>query len=244
MFFTLARQTPPSHVIARLQLLSDTALPLPASLPSPPPSRSSSPVPGSKRRQDPDLDDPHTKKPRTGRVSATPRPTPSSSAPRAGPSTSHSRYDTSEDGELVEDLPPSSGTQSQSFVPVRRPRRSKDDIDFPGLHRKYQALGRDFKFSGDARVNSTYPSRHPNYRPLRKPPPAATKYHKHANILARLELIEGLMCFAYAFWCSDTARGKPSPADWRTMTSFMTFCKMHWPMSAGDDREKAISGLV
>ena len=49
---------------------------------------------------DSDSDDTHSKKPRTARVSAAPRPA-AAAPPKAGPSTSsHPRFDASEDGEL------------------------------------------------------------------------------------------------------------------------------------------------
>ena len=155
-----------------------------------------------------------------------------------------SQADASEDGEVLEEPSAPSNSHDLSFVPVRRPRRAKEDIDFSSLHAKYQALGREFKFSGEARINSTYPRKNDSYRALRKPPPPSSPYCKHANILGRLELVEGLMCFAYAFWCSDTQRGRSSVTDWKTMASFMGYCKGHWSLTVSDDRERAISGLV
>lgn len=101
-----------------------------------------------------------------------------------------------------------------------------------------------FKFSGDRRIASTFSPRNSNYRPLRKPPHPDSPYHKYANILARLELLDGLTCFTYAFWCTDTLRGKPNPADWLTMASFLKHCKGQWPTDVTDDREKALGGLV
>ncbi|KAF7790380.1 hypothetical protein EIP86_001335 [Pleurotus ostreatoroseus] len=190
---------------------------------------------------DPDQEDTHNKKPRTARTSATaPRPA-AAAAPKAGPSTSsHPRYDTSEDGELTEDPHP----HPAEWMPQRRPVRSKKDINFYELHDKYQRLGRNFKYSGDRRIASTFNSKNPNHRPLRRPPPPNSPYHKHANILARLELLDGLMCFIYAFWCSDTSRGRPHIANWVTMANYLKHCKSQWPTTVADDREKALGGLV
>lgn len=194
---------------------------------------------------DTDSDDTHSKKPRTARVSAAPRPA-AAAPPKAGPSTSsHPRFDASEDGELPEDPPAVPPPQQPTdWMPQRRPVRSKKDINFHELHDRYLKLGRNFKFSGDRRIASTFNDKNPNWRPLRRPPPPNSAYTQHASVLARLELLDGLMCFTYAFWCTDTQRGRPNPADWVTMASYLKHCKGQWPTSVGDDCEKALGGLV
>lgn len=82
------------------------------------------------------------------------------------------------------------------------------------------------------------------YRPLANPPPTNSSYHKYGNTIARLETLEALIHFAYAFWAKDVERGKMNRATWRSMQPFYTLCKRKWAQDAADDREKALIGLM
>lgn len=166
----------------------------------------------------------------------------------------HRRSDPpSEDGELHEDVPAPRDAVVYSNIPVRRPRRGPlanlPKSYFAGLHSKYYNSARALKFSGDARTLATYRPSTPSYRPLSHPPPPNSSYHKYGSIIARLELLEAVIHFAYANWAKEIEIRRQDPkADlrglWGTLQPFMIHCRKRWEMDATDDREKALLGVV
>ncbi|OCH85435.1 hypothetical protein OBBRIDRAFT_313592 [Obba rivulosa] len=240
------------HLILALQTLG--TLPPPPSLPSPPGSRSSSPQPGTKRRPPSDIDRGQSKKPRTSLVTAS-QPRPPAITVRSEPS---------EEGELREDpplpapapapvaAPPatpvyrSPPAQAPLDVPVRRPRRGRPTPQYwDEMSIKYHHHGRSLKYSGTARIWSTYPTTHKEYQPLASPPPAGSMYHKYGHLIARLELLDALCCFAYGLWCRDMERGRRNIPSWRSITGYLGWCRDRWQSEdITDECERAFLGLV
>lgn len=135
------------------------------------------------------------------------------------------RSDPSEDGELREE--PTTVVRDpiavlQSNVPVRRPRRGNrlPPRYYDDIHDKYHSFGRMLKYSGDTRLWSTYSPRDQGYRPLLNPPHPESPYHKYGNLLARLELVDALVCFAYSLWNKDYGRRVCHRPSWATIESF------------------------
>ena len=235
--------------------------PLPPDLPpSPPPSRSNSPaLPPPKRKHDPTQDFESTKRQRIANLPDAPsqhphhyhHPQPPSLHRSSNqPTNFNLRSEPSEDGEVREDLgsiPPRTAGSSalSSFVPVRRPRRGKAQLDPDAIHQKYHLAGRLLKFSGDARFWSTYPSSHKEYRPLSHPPPPNSQYHKFGALIARLELVDALVCFTYSLWIRDYARKACYRETWVTIEAFLSWCKNKWTTEdTFGEREKALLGLM
>lgn len=246
------------------QILGPLSAPLPPDLPpSPPSSRSNSPGPPPlKRKHDLPQDFESTKRQRIAHPPDAlsqhshhyhhPQP-PSSALHRSSnqPPNYNLRSEPSEDGEVREDLaavPSRAAVPSilPSFVPVRRPRRGKiSQLDFDAIHQKYHHAGRLLKFSGDARFWSTYPSSHKEYRPLPHPPPPNSQYHKYGAIIARLELVDALVCFAYSLWIKDYSRKACFHETWITIEAFLGWCKNKWTTEdTFGEREKALLGLM
>lgn len=169
-----------------------------------------------------------------------------------------SRTEPCEDGEVREDpqIPTSAhaATAPQvpipapppSTVPIRRPKRGKPPLRyFDSLHDKYHNAGRMLKYSGDARFWSTYPATHREYRPLLDPPPPSSLYHKHGGLIARLELVDALVCFTYSIWNRDYPRRSCNRETWSTIEAFLAWCKQKWQSEEGiNDAEKAFVGLM
>jgi hypothetical protein len=169
------------------------------------------------------------------------------------PSTHFSlRSEPAEDGEVREDPSlsssrlPSSAVVLATAVPIRRPRRERPaHSHFDELHRKYYEIGRAFKFSGDARFWSTYPANHKEYRPLPNPPPPNSPYHKYGGLIARLELVDALVCFTYSIWSKEYGRRACIPETWQTAQAFLSWCKAKWDtQDTVGDREIAFLGLM
>lgn len=94
-------------------------------------------------------------------------------------------------------------------MPVRRPRRGKATLqEFDRLHDVYHTRGRAYKYSGDARFWSTYPSSHKHFKPLNHPPSPGTPYHTYGGLMSRLELVDALLHFVYSLWVQDFARNR------------------------------------
>ncbi|TFK73965.1 hypothetical protein BDN72DRAFT_760582 [Pluteus cervinus] len=130
-------------------------------------------------------------------------------------------------------------------MPIRRPRKPKSTGAALGaLHDKYHNDGRILKYSGDARFWSTYPVTNKEYRPLPDPPSPTSPYHIHGGLIARLELLDALICFTYAIWCRDQSRGACIQETWKTTGPFLDWCKQKWTAEEGDDHEKAFIGLI
>ncbi|KAI0958243.1 hypothetical protein AcV7_004116 [Taiwanofungus camphoratus] len=236
------------QLLKSLEILGPLTVPLPPELPpSPPASRGTSPVPpsGSKRKLDADSEQGHNKKPRTS-TSTSDDPGPSRLP--ASQAAFNLRSEPSEDGEVSEDtLATRNSLAIISNVPVRRPRRGTrlPYTHYDELYEKYHALGKVFKSSGQQRIWSTYPHTDPSYRLLFQPPRQGTLYHKYGHLFTRLELLEGLVCFAYALWCKDYSRKQCVAQNWSTFDEYMVYCKREWRLpDTADDREKAFVGLI
>ncbi|KAJ6594028.1 hypothetical protein B0H19DRAFT_920888 [Mycena capillaripes] len=101
------------------------------------------------------------------------------------------------------------------------------------------------KYSGDARFWSTYPPSHKEYRALANPPPPNSPYYKHGGLIARLELLDALVCFTYSIWNRDYCRRYCSRETWYTIEAFLVWCKQKWQAEEGTpDAEKAFLGLI
>ncbi|KAG1716391.1 hypothetical protein ID866_743 [Astraeus odoratus] len=250
-----------------LQILGPLTTPLPPDLPpSPPSSRSNSPVLLPKRKHIPSQEPESTKRPRISSASdkssqhnhyhynhyqRAPQAPPQFHRSSSQPSNFNLRSEPSEDGELKEEpvsLPsrPSALPVVSPAVPVRRPRRGKmSSTAFDDLHDRYYKYGRMLKYSGDARFWSTYPSTHKEYRPLANPPSPNSSYHKYGGLIARLELVDSLVCFTYSLWSRDYSRRNCHRDTWSTIEAFLGWCKNKWQSEdTFGDREKALLGLI
>jgi hypothetical protein len=100
------------------------------------------------------------------------------------------------------------------------------------------------KYSGDARHWSTYSPQHKEYKSLPSPPPPNSPYHKHGALIARLELIDALICFTYSLWIKDYSKGVCG-VGWNTIEQFLSWTKSKWlAESTLGEREKAFLGLM
>jgi len=230
----------PLNISQCLQILGTLSAPLPPELPiSPPLSRSPSPSPSNKRKLPATSDSERHKRPRT----LPPRPL---------------KVEPTEDGELREELPTPSPAEpiqpsmvasqaaSSSTVPVRRPRRGRGDaVRAIETKEKYHAYGKNLKYSGDARFWSTYPPNHRHHRPLANPPPVGSPYHKNGNLIARLELVDALISFAYSIWSNEYFHNDCVSDTWGNISEFLAWCKAKWSSEdTQGEQEKAFLGLV
>ncbi|KAG5651185.1 hypothetical protein H0H81_009564 [Sphagnurus paluster] len=252
------------QLLRNLQIIGPLAAPLPPTLPpSPPVSRSNSPAPPPiKRKLEPPPEHDNFKRPRTNSLlSDRPKHAPSSSQPHPPHlrAPSHTpihttRNEPCEDGEVWEEPPIASSSRLPpqpsvailpNTVPIRRPKRGKvDQRHHDILHDKYHNEGRMLKYSGDSRFWSTFPVTHREYRPLANPPPPNSLYHKHGGLIARLELVDALVCFAYALWNRDYARKTCFRSSWTTIEAFLAWCKAKWLAEEVIDAENAFIGLI
>ncbi|KAL0956466.1 hypothetical protein HGRIS_002612 [Hohenbuehelia grisea] len=263
------------QLLKSLEILGTLPAPLPPTLPpSPPASRSSSPAPSNKRKADQPSEQDSSKRQRTNnapephpphhhshRPHAQPfpqqrqyHPIPSSSSYRhPSPAAFNPRNEPAEDGEVPEDpVVPSSARPAlphqpiSSTVPIRRPKVGRQRYThFDALHDKYHNAGRMLKYSGDARFWSTYPVTHKEYRPLPVPLSPNSPYHKHGGLIARLELLDALVCFTYSIWNKDYSRQCCQKDYWTTIEAFLVWCKQKWVNEDGiNDAEKAFLGLI
>jgi hypothetical protein len=160
-----------------------------------------------------------------------------------------------EEGELRDDLSPlTSSTRpvppppsSLHSLPIQRPRKNllRGDPTFNELHDRYHNYGRMLKYSGDARHWSTFSPQHKEYRPLPNPPPPNSPYHKHGALIARLELLDALICFTYSIWTTDYSKDACITGSWQTAEAFLDWTKNKWTAeNASSEREKAFLGLM
>ncbi|KAF8893987.1 hypothetical protein BD779DRAFT_1669497 [Infundibulicybe gibba] len=251
------------QLLRNLEILGNIPPPLPPTLPpSPPASRASSPTPSYKRKSDSQSDRDHSKRPRTNSFSRPfhhqqhqpPPPTQHLRMPTSAPAF-NPRNEPCEDGEVREEPvassssllpPPEVAIASSSRVPIRRPKRGKPTLrHYDSLHDKYHNAGRMLKYSGDARFWSTYPASHKEYRPLADPPPVGSPYHIHGGLIARLELLDALVCFTYSIWNKDYSRRICNKDTWSTVDAFLIWCKQKWQTEDGiNESEKAFLGLI
>lgn len=144
-------------------------------------------------------------------------------------------------------LPPPTNTPAvASNVPVRRPKHGvPPPRHFDYLHEHYYNSGRKLKFSGDARYWSTYAPTHREYRPLANPPPPNSLYHKHGGIIAKLELLDALVCFTYSLWTKDYKQKSCNRDTWKTSEGFINWCRDKWAIVDNTrEEEKALFGLM
>lgn len=267
---SLPSLSPGPDLLAFIQILGTLSAPLPPTLPpSPPASRPASPAPGVKRKLDAPSTQEHFKRPRTSSILSDrpvhhqhhppPAPPPSTHLRVPSHTTAYNpRNEPCEDGEVREEpmiasssrLPPSAPTAvvavAPNIVPIRRPKRGKPSSrHYDSLHDRYHNAGRMLKYSGDARFWSTYPPTHREYRPLQDPPPPNSPYHKHGGLIARLELVDALVCFTYSIWNRDYSRRHCYRDTWGTIEGFLSWCKLKWQAEEGMiDAEKAFIGLM
>ena len=162
----------------------------------------------------------------------------------------NSRSEPCEDGEVREEPPADVSVSRGSAVdlPIRRPKKGKLTIrHYDTLHDKYHNAGRMLKYSGDARFWSTYPPTHREYRPLSDPPQPGSSYHKYGGLIARLELLDALVCFTYSIWNRDYGRRFCNRETWATIEAFLLWCKQKWKdeeKGGSSDAEKAFLSLM
>ncbi|KAJ7251558.1 hypothetical protein B0H12DRAFT_645157 [Mycena haematopus] len=232
-------------LLRNLQLIGELSTPLPPILPpSPPPSRSASPAPSVKRKAPAAPPEPN-KRPRTDpdrlvEEGELPEDPPLVAGPSSASVTAPSAVTASAAGPAPTPPPPIAS------LPLRRPRAGKVSLrQCEALHTKYHRAGRMLKYSGDARFWSTYPPSHKEYRALANPPPPNSPYYKHGGLIARLELLDALVCFTYSIWNRDYPRRYCSRETWYTIEAFLVWCKQKWQAEEGTpDAEKAFLGLI
>ncbi|KIY50133.1 hypothetical protein FISHEDRAFT_9835, partial [Fistulina hepatica ATCC 64428] len=100
------------------------------------------------------------------------------------------------------------------------------------------------KYSGDARFSSTYPSFHKEYRALQNPPFPDSLYHKHALMIARLEIIDALACFTYSLWTRDILKNTCDYQTWSTFGSYIYWCRQKWSVDRLQAAEQAFVGVI
>ncbi|KZT27966.1 hypothetical protein NEOLEDRAFT_1161206 [Neolentinus lepideus HHB14362 ss-1] len=223
-----------------LEILGPLSAPLPPELPSPPASRASSPVRGTKRKQLATAE--------TSNATQLKRPRTSTTA--TGNQTRVVRTEPTEDGEVGEErtYQVAQPAFTSTFVPVRRPRRGrpqKGDTTWERRQHIIRYWARALKFSAEQRWNSTHPPSDPQYRSLTHPPPTDSSYHKHGATIARLEALDSLFCFAYANWLSEYPKKQANSDSWETLHPYANWCLRLWgnPDTAGE-RETAFFGLI
>ncbi|KAG6845912.1 hypothetical protein H0H87_000718 [Tephrocybe sp. NHM501043] len=238
------------QLLKSLQIIGELHTPLPPTLPpSPPVSRSNSPAPTIKRKYDAPSEHERSKRPRTTSILSDRPAPPSDTHIRVHPA----RNEPCEDGEVREDPPVASssripvapGIAIPNAVPIRRPRRGKMDAQHhEALHDKYHQAGRLLKYSGDSRFWSTFAVGKKEYKPLANPPPPNSMYHKFGGLIARLELVDALVCFTYAMWNRDYAKKTCYRNSWSTIEAFLTWCKQKWLTEEVIDAERSFIGLI
>ncbi|KZS98573.1 hypothetical protein SISNIDRAFT_492822 [Sistotremastrum niveocremeum HHB9708] len=165
------RRVTREQLLGYLKILGPITNPLPATLPpSPPASRSASPVHHRKRKSDDSDSSASGSEPKRARLS--------SSDEIASPPTPRKQFPVKR---------PRRG--KEAFV-------SKKDH----LQEKYIEQGRLLKRSSEARVNAHLPPSNPAFVKIRNPPPPGSNYAVHARILTRLEALDSVLCFAFAQW--------------------------------------------
>ncbi|KAG6813559.1 hypothetical protein H0H92_009951 [Tricholoma furcatifolium] len=237
------------QLLKSLEIIGPLHPPLPPTLPpSPPVSRSASPAPPIKRKYDAPSENERFKRPRTSSVLSDRPPHPH--PPHIPPP---SRTEPCEDGEVREEPPVASssrisvapGIEIPNAVPIRRPRRGKmDGKHHEALHDKYHNAGRLLKYSGDSRFWSTFAVGKKEYKPLANPPPPNSMYHKYGGLIARLELVDALVCFTYAIWNREYYRKTCFRSSWTTSEAFLSWCKQKWLSEDVIDAEKSFIGLI
>ncbi|KAJ3534924.1 hypothetical protein NMY22_g6715 [Coprinellus aureogranulatus] len=112
----------------------------------------------------------------------------------------------------------------------------------PPQYRSHQNRLSIFRFV----VPSAESSDNREYRPLADPPPPNSPYHKHGGLIARLELLDALLCFTYAIWNKDYGRHACNKDTWSTIQAFLSWCQAKWAgqQEGISDAEKAFIGLI
>lgn len=63
--------------------------------------------------------------------------------------------------------------------------------------------------------------------------------------MARLELVDALICFTYSLWSKDYSRNVCNNDTWATIEAFLGWCRDKWQAEEGtNDAEKAFLGLM
>lgn len=134
----------------------------------------------------------------------------------------------------------------QAPMPIVRPRRRlerSNDI-WSRKAAEYRELARKLKFSGEAHNAASFTPNSSSYKALRNPPPPGDPYHQHMSLMARLELVDSLVCFAYSLWLSDYSARSCNTLAWRSSVPLINVVSQLWTTDAVDEREKCFNGLV
>ena len=139
------------------------------------------------------------------------------------------------------DGPAGAGPLPTPYIPVRRPRRGRPDpAELERLHDYHHKAARKFKYSGDARFWSTYPSNAKFFKPLANPPPPGSAYHTYGELMSKLELLEALIGFVYAMWIQDYSRNRCADSSWASTAQFITWTKQKWQNDKNLDQRQSM----
>lgn len=204
------------------QILSElmAAPSLPSHLPpSPPPSRSASPLPSvnGRRKLPPDAPDGHAVK-----VART--------------SLYHS--DVHQDARNLEEGPVASTSTAAVPLPVvtaptpggpdpspfvyRRGRPTPSD--FIRFHERYSTHGKFLKTSSEQRSQKEPATSNQNT-------PHSSAYAAHWQLFSRFEALDALLHFTYAMWCKDMSDGKTHHSLWDTIDLYLKWVRGRWETS-------------
>ena len=64
------------------------------------------------------------------------------------------------------------------------------------------------------------------------------------SLIARIELVDSLVCFTYSHWLSDYSARSCNTGAWRSNASLTQVVSQLWTTDAVDEREKCFNGLV
>ncbi|KAL1703197.1 hypothetical protein EV121DRAFT_208403 [Schizophyllum commune] len=230
-------------------------------------SRSTPPVVGTKRKQSPRAPSQDAvKRARTGpaldeapassSAPSTSQPTSSHHRPSRAPQPSHLSVSTLpgqlEDPDTTRDQAANNAVAAiapvlAGTIPLRRPKRPKptDPKAFESIHKHYFDIARLLKWSSEKRYNSTFPVKNVRYAALPDPPPTDHPYHIHSSTIARLELLDAVLHFVYAFWCRDHFSHMFDERSWDTLYPLLTMCQTRWAEAMTESAmDKAFLGLL
>ncbi|KIJ39443.1 hypothetical protein M422DRAFT_49592 [Sphaerobolus stellatus SS14] len=120
--------------------------------------------------------------------------------------------------------PTPGGPESAPFVH----RRGKPtSADFSRLYDRYLNQGKQLKYSSETRTQTTA---------------GASKANN--SVIARFEMLDGLLNFTYAMWCRDMADGKIHHTMWDTIDQFLKWVRTRWETHDTKGNMLAFIGLI
>jgi hypothetical protein len=129
-------------------------------------------------------------------------------------------------------------------MPIRRPRRGRLELkEWEERNARSVLMGKNLKYSGEYRYKSSFSPSHKEYKALPNPPAPGSNYHRYAGEIARLELVDSLMCLAYGLWCTEMRQGSCKPINWESAGALIAYVKNKWSHH-DSDAEKAFVGLM